>query len=100
MECLQVYLSGRLDYTDLDGRPVLDDDFLLVFNGSPEPTDFVVPEPFRDPGWRIVLDTNRPAGEHEPPGKTEELLKAIRVESRSIIVLTRASGAQRSSPAK
>ena len=64
--CLGVYLSGAaLERIDRRGRPLKDENFLLLFNAHYEVIPFVLPQ-FR-PGhqWRPVLDT---AAEQALPG--------------------------------
>ncbi|RPH67246.1 MAG: glycogen debranching enzyme GlgX [Burkholderiales bacterium] len=55
--CLAVYLSGSgLQEVDRRGRPVHDDDFLMLFNAHHEEIAFVLPV-LGDGPWRCVLDT-------------------------------------------
>jgi glycogen operon protein len=55
--CLGVYLSGvGLTDTDARGRPVTDDDFLVLFNAHHEPIAFTLPDLGRG-AWQGVLDT-------------------------------------------
>ncbi len=56
---LAVYFGGEaIDEIDARGRPVRDDDFLMLFNAHHEPLDFVLPA-FRGSGWTVLLDTDR-----------------------------------------
>jgi glycogen operon protein len=60
--CLGVYLSGvGLPETDARGRPVIDDDFVLLFNAHHEPIDFRLP-PIGRGDWESVIDTATVAG--------------------------------------
>jgi glycogen operon protein len=57
--CLGVILSGDAmqDFVS-QGRPVRDDNFLLLFNAHHEPLDFKVPELHPDSEWVRLLDTD------------------------------------------
>ncbi|MCC7327646.1 MAG: glycogen debranching protein GlgX [Burkholderiales bacterium] len=60
--CLGVFLSGsRLDETDSRGRPVIDDDFILLFNAHDGQIPFTLPA-FDGRGWTLLLDTARDDG--------------------------------------
>jgi isoamylase len=57
---LGLFLAGRgIDDVDEDGKPIVDDDFFLVLNGSDVPLMFVAP---RGSGagqvWHLLVDTN------------------------------------------
>ncbi len=56
--CLGVYLSGaELDETDERGRPVRDDDFLLLINAHHDQIAFKLPAYGRQDSWFCLLDT-------------------------------------------
>jgi isoamylase len=84
---LGVYLAGTdLGETDRFGRPVRDDDFLLLFNAHHEPVEFVVPA-FDGGPWLALLDTfgapqATPAGRFEPGGR-------YALGARALALLTR-----------
>ena len=60
--CLGVYLPGEaLTETDRRGRPVVDANFLLLFNAHHEPIPFALPDLGGAP-WRGVLDTANASG--------------------------------------
>jgi isoamylase len=60
--CLGVYLSGvGLPETDARGRPVIDDDFIVLFNAHHEPIDFRLPVIGRG-AWESVIDTSTESG--------------------------------------
>jgi glycogen operon protein len=70
--CLGVYLSGAgLTETDERGRPLADDDFLLLFNAHHDAIPFTFPA-LGSGGWRAVLDTDDEGGfvapADHPPG--------------------------------
>jgi len=60
--CLGVHLLGvALAENDIRGRPILDEDLLLLLNADHAEVDFVMPAFERR--WLPVLDTARPRGE-------------------------------------
>ena len=65
---LAVYLDGS-DAPDRaqDGTPLLDDDFLVLFNAWWEPLEFVIPETRAGLEWRTEIDTYDPAAPAAPP---------------------------------
>jgi glycogen operon protein len=90
--CLGVYLSGAgLTETDERGRPLADDDFLVLFNAHHDSIPFTLPALGPD-GWRTVLDTDHDAGVVAPtdhPAGTQYSLAG-----RSVVLLQQ----QRSRP--
>ncbi len=55
---VMAYLDGSRDPDRDDrGRPMLDDDLLLLVNGWSEPLDFTIPEVASGTTWRVELDT-------------------------------------------
>ena len=83
---LAVYLAGEaLQETDRRGEPVLDDNFLLLFNARHEPQDFRLP--FADNGsrWRMLLDTDRDEGLGE--GGVFDGGGVYRLEARALALL-------------
>ncbi len=62
--CLGVYLSGAaMERSDRRGRPVKDNNFLLLFNAHHETIPFTMPDFLCDKSWWTELDT----GVHEDP---------------------------------
>ncbi len=56
--CLGVYLSGAaMERSDGRGRPVKDNNFLLLFNAHHELIPFTMPEFLSDKSWWTELDT-------------------------------------------
>jgi len=56
--CLGVYLSGaELDETDARGRPLRDDDFLLLINAHHDAIPFRLPAYGRQDAWFCLMDT-------------------------------------------
>jgi isoamylase len=79
-----VYVNGAAepDHDD-QGRPLLDDDLLLLVNGWWQALDFTLPD-LPTGAWRRDLDTADPSVEAEavPPGAT------VTVGPRSLVLLT------------
>ncbi len=42
------------------GERIIDDSFILLFNGHDEAMEFTLPEPVREGAWRLVIDTAQP----------------------------------------
>ncbi|WP_394554137.1 glycogen debranching protein GlgX [Agromyces sp. MMS24-JH15] len=52
-----IYLNGEgIRQRDARGEPIHDVDFLVFFNGAPEPTDFTIPRRTKQ-RWEVVVDT-------------------------------------------
>jgi glycogen operon protein len=62
VRCLGVYLAGRaIDEQDEHGRPLVDDDLLILMNAHHEAIPFTLPA-FDDTRWHVVLDTHQESG--------------------------------------
>jgi glycogen operon protein len=83
-QSLCMFLSGRgIDDVDEQGRPLVDDNFLLLINASP------IDLPFRIPSlsavkerWRVLVDTA-----HDQSEATHEPGAALQIMSRSLMLL-------------
>ena len=63
---ITVFLNGHaIPEPDARGFPVVDDSFLLCFNGHDADLDFVVPQGNYGAEWRACLDTADPEGNTE-----------------------------------
>jgi len=83
--CLGVYLAGdRLDETDARGHPVVDEDFIVLFNAHDGPISFTLP-PFDGFGWIVLVDTARDGG--VMPEGTFHSEPAYALEGRSLVLL-------------
>jgi len=82
---LQVFLAGDLRSIDQRGQPIIDSDFLVLFNAHYEPMVFTIPS--RKPGrtWKKVFDTQVVAIPDSAPVYQES--EQISLESRSLVVL-------------
>lgn len=87
--CLGLLLcaDGHFD-VDAYGRPVEDDEFLLLLNAHHEPIDFDLPE--RGGTWQAVVDTARyaPAGTCAKTGPSPSV-SAYPIQGRSLALLRR-----------
>jgi glycogen operon protein len=86
-----VFLNGEaITEPDPRGEPVVDDSFLVLFNGSEEQLDFTLPGEEFGAEWHVVLDTAEKLSE----GTVLDTGKVVQAESRSVVVLTRPRGPQ------
>ncbi|WP_432135397.1 MULTISPECIES: glycogen debranching protein GlgX [unclassified Streptomyces] len=88
--CLSAFLNGdAIAEPDQCGRPVVDDSFLLLFNGHWEPARFRLPPAAYGERWTVCVDTAEPDG---GPDETEYKAGAlVRLIPRSLMVLSRPS---------
>jgi glycogen operon protein len=84
-----VFLNGEeIASPDSRGRQVLDESFLLLFNGYHEDCSFTVPDGEFGDRWTYVLDTGRP--EVEPAGEEVDAGDEIQLVHHSLVLLRRA----------
>jgi len=84
---LGLLLAGdALDWRDAMGEPVVDDSFLLLFNGAREDVPFVLPDVDWGERWAMRIDTTRASvgGELELPAAA-----SITLARNSVLVLER-----------
>jgi glycogen operon protein len=83
-----MYLDGS-DAPDRgeDGTPMVDDDFLVLFNAWWEPLDFVIPETRAGLEWRAEIDTYDPACAGAGAAPPRHAGDRISVGPRSVVVL-------------
>jgi glycogen operon protein len=72
---------------DDQGERVYDDTFLLLFNGAPEPAEFVLPTTPLDARWESVIDTAHAAAEQ--PDEMLDEGTTLELPGRSLRVLRR-----------
>jgi isoamylase len=85
---LQVFLLGELGYVDRRGEPVVDDDFLILFNAHWEDAMFRLALAEKERPWQLVLDTSARPEDGAP--RVVELPEAeFRAEGRSMAVFSR-----------
>ncbi|MBZ6140055.1 MULTISPECIES: glycogen debranching protein GlgX [Streptomyces] len=86
---LTVFLNGNaISEPGPRGERIADDSFLLMFNASPKPLDFVVPV---DHGrqWEVVVDTSRPDPVPSQTGPKVQAGDRLTLVDRSLTVLQR-----------
>jgi isoamylase len=82
---LGVFLNGsRIPGHDDRGLPLIDDSFLLLFNGHFRSVKWTLPKQYGGP-WRLLFDTERL---HQEP-ETKAVSEVVRTASRSVQVLQR-----------
>ncbi len=88
IKSLQVFLHGEMGYVDRRGEPVLDDDFLILFNAHWEDIFFTLVHAEEQRPWQIVFNTSTRL-ENGKPGDVESAEAEVKVEGRSMVVLSR-----------
>ncbi|MER5857145.1 glycogen debranching protein GlgX [Streptomyces sp900105245] len=87
-----VFLNGdAIAERDPYGRRMTDDSFLLLVNGYWEPVDFRLPGNAFGERWTTLIDTADPDG--VPDERERKAATKLRVEARSLILLSRPSRA-------
>ncbi|TWV33853.1 glycogen debranching protein GlgX [Streptomyces misionensis] len=85
-----VFLNGdAIAERDEYGRRLIDDSFLLLLNGYWEPVDFRLPDHTFAERWTTLVDTADPEG--VPDERERKAGTRVRVEARSLVLLTRPS---------
>ncbi|MEV7971967.1 glycogen debranching protein GlgX [Cellulomonas sp. NPDC089187] len=81
-----VFLNGdAIAEPDLRGEDIVDDSFLVLLNGAPEPVTFTLPDTEYGEQWTVVLDTDSQFAADE----TMQARAELRLAPRSLVVLTR-----------
>ena len=85
-----VFLNGEeIASPDSRGRQVLDESFLLLFNGHHETCEFTTPDGEFGDAWTLVFDTGRP--EVKAAAEEIEAGKALELVHHSMVLLRRVS---------
>jgi glycogen operon protein len=88
---LAIMLNGNtLQVSDEEGRPVVDDSFLLVVNAAHEGVEFTLPPTPNGGQWGSLIDTEN----IEDPFATTEVGNKVILGGRSMMVLTAPQGSQ------
>jgi glycogen operon protein len=75
---LGVFLNGKaIPGHDEHGKPIVDDSFVLLFNGNSRSVYWTTPREHGG-GWRLLLDTDRLEAEAEPRPVAERILTRAR----------------------
>ena len=84
---MMIFLNGMaIREPDARGRTITDDDFMLLFNASPDPLTFTLPQGDYGQNWTEVVNTFEPALP-DAEDKTYRSGESLRVEGRTTIVL-------------
>ncbi|CAM5563667.1 MULTISPECIES: glycogen debranching protein GlgX [Streptomyces] len=87
-----VFLNGdAIAERDSYGRRMVDDSFLLFVNGYWEPVVFRLPDDSFGERWTTLIDTADPEG--DPDERERKAGTKLRVEARSLVLLSRPSRA-------
>jgi glycogen operon protein len=82
---LGVFLNGlEIPNRTADGKDIVDDSFLLLFNAYADPITFTLPTRRFGPRWRVEIATGAGAPADVVPARA-----AVPVEGRSLILLRR-----------
>jgi glycogen operon protein len=87
---LQAFVSGDLGTMDDRGQPIVDDDFLVLFNACDEAIEFIVPDRNGYDEWHMALDTNVPELVDEDEAEAVRPGDEIHLEAYSMMVLRHA----------
>ncbi|UYM25510.1 glycogen debranching protein GlgX [Streptomyces albus] len=86
---LTVFLNGNaISEPGPRGESIHDDSFLLMFNASPEPLEFLVPTGLGQE-WQAVVETAAPQGARPGDGPKVEAGQRLTLPDRSLTVLQR-----------
>jgi glycogen operon protein len=78
------YTADAFDERDRRGKPITDDDFLLLLNAHYEAIEFKLPE---QSGWRAIVDTARGLIPRHQAAEPQQ--ERYVIEARSLALLTR-----------
>jgi glycogen operon protein len=82
---LAIYLDGADDPDRAaDGRPLIDNDFLVLVNSWWEPLDYTIPTTHANQGWYREIDTFDPAATQTSPSLAAG--DRVTVQARSVLV--------------
>ena len=70
------------------GEPIVDDSFLMLFNGSHEDMTFTVPGEIYGERWEVVIDTAAPLVVVED-GTSVKAGEPVPMDARSVLILRR-----------
>jgi isoamylase len=89
--CLGMYLTGTaIERVDRRGRPVRDDNFLLLINAHHEPVPFLLPQFTPGTHWQVLVDTASP-GAQRASARYEKGAR-YPLEGRALVLLIEAQG--------
>jgi len=93
--CLGIYLEGNPTGEEDDrGRPLTDNDFVLLFNAHYEPIPFMLPALPPGAWWHVIMDTHQLRSD-AADGADETRIRGAEkfaVQARSLVLLVRKAG--------
>jgi len=88
---LQVFLNGRdIATPDMRGEPIVDDSFLMLFNGHDDVLTFTLPPEALGSRWAVLVDTS--SGVDVDEDEVLEAGQARKLVARSLLVLREVTG--------
>lgn len=85
IRCIGIFISGEgTCELDAEGKPVVDDTFIMLLNSYHEPISFLVPDKVGS-RWEVVLDTNMP--DLAPGQRTVNSGEPLDIAGRSVVLL-------------
>ncbi|MEJ2552885.1 MAG: hypothetical protein P8079_02465, partial [Gammaproteobacteria bacterium] len=85
--CLGLFLAGdAIDEYDERGRPVRDDNFILLLNSHHEDIPFILPAQPSYARWEVIVDTSHTDG-HGAAGHYYSSHSTYPLQKRSMVVL-------------
>jgi isoamylase len=92
--CLVMYLAGTvIERMTQRGKPVRDDNFLLLFNAHHEPVEFLLPHFHAGGSWQAVLDTAKELDPFVPGAVAAGAPYVLQARSMAVLVAASASPA-------
>ena len=92
---VMVFLNGAdIPESDWFGNPMVDNNFIMIFNAHYEPIVFNLPDENYGKKWQLIIDTNEPKG----PELSYEAGFAITAQARSLLVLRSATKPKLANP--
>jgi len=91
--CIGVLLAGdAFGETDAQGRPVRDDNILLLFNAYHDAIEFHLPAANGTGEWRVLIDTAKDGG--IPSGEAPHTAPIYPLAGRSVVLMLDVRGSQ------
>jgi len=90
--CLGLFLAGdAIDEDDERGRPIRDDNFILLLNAHHEEIPFILPAQPSYARWEVVIDTSH-SDDKGPVGNFYSSQGTYPLQKRSVVVLRQLRG--------
>jgi glycogen operon protein len=87
-QVIEIFLNGEgIATLGPHSERIIDESFLIFFNGHYEQVDFSLPNSMKDRGWEMVIDTNEPRFIRE--GKLISGFQTVPLVGRSLVLLRR-----------